>query len=258
MAATSDNAIDPLDYGHALVAPFQGFPTAGLLTTPVWKYIRLAPRSGASVALGFSNGDPAIAQMNVGQGTCFLVATAASLDSVDRDVDPPRPWTALPIWPSFPPLMQEMVRLAVAGRAADRNITVGEELHGSVSAATAQTAVTLSGPGGFVERLPIRVAGGEARWTSSPLPMSGVYEAHIGSSVQRFAVNLNCAESDLTRIDPALLPSQLQLHSDAAADDSPTPAGGASGSYFRWFLAAVLLLLIVEPCLAWQFGRDGR
>ena len=159
----SEDLFDPLDYRHAVVAAFQGFPKAGLLSTPVWKYIRLAPRAGSTVALGFLNGDPAIVEGRVGQGTCFLVATAASSDSFDRSVDPPRPWTALPLWPSFPPLMQEMVRLTVAGRNANRNIAVGDELHGSVPGVSSEAHVTLAGPGRFVERLPIRVQEGQTR-----------------------------------------------------------------------------------------------
>ena len=41
-------AFDPLDYRHSLVRPFQGNEGAGLLTTPIWKYFRLAPLEGGA------------------------------------------------------------------------------------------------------------------------------------------------------------------------------------------------------------------
>jgi hypothetical protein len=251
----SQDFFDPLDYRHAVLAAFQGFPKAGLLSTPVWKHVRLAPRAGSTVALGFLNGDPAVVEGHVGRGTCFLVATAASSDSLDRSVDPPRPWTALPLWPSFPPLMQEMVQLTVAGRAANRNIAVGDELRGSVPGVSSEAHLTLSGPGRFVERLPIHIQEGQARWSSPQLQTAGVYQAEFSGAVQHFAVNLDCTESNLTRLDAGLLPEQLHVQPAAPPDEATGRDGATSRSYFRWCLAAVLLLLVAEPCLAWQWGR---
>ncbi|MBI3837205.1 MAG: BatA domain-containing protein, partial [Planctomycetia bacterium] len=51
---------DPLNYRHPLVSAFQGREQAGLLTTPVYKYFRLAliPQSKGRVALAFEGGDP--------------------------------------------------------------------------------------------------------------------------------------------------------------------------------------------------------
>src|SRR5207245_641023 len=102
-------------------------------------------------------------------------------------------WTALPTWPSFPPLMHEMLRLALAGRTADRNVLVGDDLTGIAPEISADV-VSLVGPGGLNERLPIHVDSGERRWTYSHPTVTGIYEAQIGTTVQRYAVNVDPRE----------------------------------------------------------------
>jgi hypothetical protein len=263
VAATGKYVLDPLDYRHPIVAPFRGFPQAGLLTTPVWKYVRLTPLAGATTALAFDNGDPAIVEAAVGKGRSILVATAASSDSLDHASGQPAPWTALPAWPSFPPLVHEMLRLALAGRSEDRNVLVGDELTGRLADPPPEQTLTLTGPRGLHERLSVRSDSGETQWSYSPLNVSGLYEVRAGSlspagaGLQRFAVNVNPREGDLTRIDPALLPAQFHHESAEAGGGAGQLTAGDSTTYFRWLLCGVFALLIVEPCLASWMGR-GR
>ncbi len=256
---TGQYRLNALDYRHPIVAPFRGFEQAGLVTTPVWKYVQLGPLQGAKTALAFDNGDPAIVEARLGHGRTILVATAGSPQSVDRTSDPPTPWTALAEWPSFPPLVHEMLRFALAGKSEGRNLLVGEELTGLVPAAAFSESVVLSGPNHQEERLPITMAGGEARWSFGGASISGEYSAKLGQTTQRYAVNVNPRESDPARFDPDLLPSQLTREPQWADDEEfpPSAAASDSRSYFRWLLGGVLALLLVEPILAWRFGR-GR
>src|SRR5205823_12089950 len=80
-APTGTYTFDPLDYRHPISSPFRGFPKSGLLTTPTWEYVRLAPLEGTKTALGFSSGGRGIVARQIGRGRCILVATAASLIS---------------------------------------------------------------------------------------------------------------------------------------------------------------------------------
>jgi hypothetical protein len=67
---------------------------------------------------------------------------------------------------------------------------------------------------------------------------SGVYGIRTGKEEQKFAVNVNTRESDLSRFDADALPSQFtrELHT---TDDAPSAlAGGAGASYFRLLLGA--------------------
>ena len=91
-----------MGYRHPLLAAFRGREGAGLLTTPVYQYFKLdvPENSPSKVALAFTNGDPAIVERPVGRGRAILVATSA-------DADPA--WTVMPVWPSYLPLVQELL-----------------------------------------------------------------------------------------------------------------------------------------------------
>ncbi|HTN75778.1 MAG TPA: VWA domain-containing protein [Pirellulaceae bacterium] len=264
LAPTGEYRLNPLEYRHPIVAVFEKHTRAGLLTTPVWKYMKLTPYDATKsrVALAFDTGDPAIITEPIGRGRVVLVATAASIQSQDRTTTPPTPWTALSTWPSFPPLVQETLAYAIAGQRAQRNLLVSDDLSGVLPGATSQQAVQLIAPGGHSERLQLKFAGDDAVWDYGDTHFSGVYEATLGpprATSQLFAVNVNTRESDLARVDPETLPSQLSR--DLPSESSPVAAlagGGHPAELFRYFLSAVLVLLVVETVLAWRFGSGAR
>ena len=249
--------LNPLEYEHPIVAVFRGHLTSGLLTTPIWKYARLMPLPNAKIALAFDNGDPALVETRVGRGRSILCATAASPEPVDRTTTPPTPWTALSSWPSFPPLMHEMLNHAIVGRAESRNVVVGDDLSGVLDSATAEAQVTLLHPDGSSEKLLVSTDGRETRWSRPYVTTSGIYEAQAGTIKQKFAVNVNTRESDLTRYDPELLAGYFSRELFSSEDASPSLLVDGGKSYFRVLLCAMLALLICEPCLAWYFGRGS-
>ncbi len=91
--ATGEYLLDPLDYQHPIVQPFRNHERAGLLTTPIWKYVRLQPAASADVqpVMAFQNGDPAMLEGVIGQGHVISVAprTRRAYRSIDRP-HPPR------------------------------------------------------------------------------------------------------------------------------------------------------------------------
>lgn len=258
LAAEAQYRLNPLDYQHPIVMPFRGHEASGLLTTPIWRYIRMSPLADAKIALAFDGGDPALVEERIGRGRSLLFATAASPDSLDRTTNPPTPWTAIASWPSFPPLVHEMLSQAIIGRTEGRNVVVGDDLTGLVHGATADAQVALSRPDGSVERLPLVPEGPDARWTYSGVAISGVFEARPGGAApQKLAVNVNPAEGDLSRLDPDLLPSQISRDLHAGDQSAVAIVPSENSSYFRLLLGLLLALVLIEPCLAWYFGR-GR
>jgi hypothetical protein len=259
LAKNSSYRFNPLNYEHAIISSFRGHESSGLLSTPVWRYIRLQPFPGAKTVLAFDSGDTALVEEKIGRGRSVLFASAGSSESLDRSTDPPMPWTAFSSWPSFPPLLHEIVRWSLSGRDEGRNVEVGAELINLVPSALPDEQALVTLPDGGVERLPLTWEGREARWTMPETDTSGIYTATVGDRpARRFAVNLNAGEGDLSRLDPELLPSQfsrdVRSHEDPVSVLSP---GAGAGSYFRTLLAILLMLVLVEPCLAWFFGR-GR
>ena len=259
MSQEAQYRFDPLEYRHPIVGPFRGFEKSGLLTTPVWKYVRLAPSGKAAVALAFAGGDPAIVEERIGRGVSLLFASAGSPQSVDPMANPPTPWTALASWPSFPPLVQEMLLRAVSRREEGRNLRVGEEIVGAIAGGTSESAVQLSGPQGVSQKLPLITNGSESAWSFSGTTASGIYEAKLSAAgtAQSFAVNVDSRESDLERVPVDSLPSQIGLSLEAADEDGSLAATASGAALFRAALLAVLVLLGCESLLAWWIGKGA-
>ncbi len=255
-------SFDPLEYRHPIVAPFRGHERSGLLTTPIWKYVPLAPAadSGVRKALAFENGDPAVLESAYGRGHVILLATDASDSSFDGTTSPPTPWSALVAWPSFPPLVQQMLKAAVRGRTQLGNVTVGSALQGSVPPGLADASVVVTDPRGRSQRVPAEINGSDSHWTYTDTARSGVYTAAIGGApgvVQRYAVNLDTQESQLERIDPEQLPAPFGRGRADAAPVGARAEAAAPSFVFRYVLAAVLGLLLCETFLAWFVGRSA-
>jgi len=247
--------LDPLNFRHPIVAPFEGFKNAGLLTTPIWKYISLKPFPDAKTALAFRGGDATIVEEKLQKGRSIIFATAASPESLDSASG--NPWTAVSSSFSFIPLVQEMLLYATSRRDEGRNLQVGDDLVGSFPAAPPQTPLTMLLPDGRNERLSLAAKGDESLWSYSGGVVSGAYEARLGAptkAAQKFALNVNTRESDLERQPADLLPSQFNL--DAQGDSgSPAILPGSSESFFRELLLGVLILLACESVLALRMGR---
>jgi hypothetical protein len=278
--------IRPRDEQHPIVAPFRGLPQSGLLTTPVWRYLPLEPLPQAVTVAEFETGDAAIVAADVGRGRCVLVATAASWPAAQQGAAADAPWTALPTWPSFPPLVHEMVRYVLAAQVRPRHVLVGQSLVGilptprdaqpvetaragaapsaspreplasiPVSAGeTSATRIQIEGPSHLAWSVVATATEGQTSFTSGPLPRAGVYEIRSGGARMRCVANVDPAESDLARVDPSFLEGLLV---QPAVPSSAPQSAVAREQDLAWpFLALVLLMLVTEPYLAgWLSGR---
>jgi hypothetical protein len=260
VAVESQYRFDPLTYRHPLVAPFQGREQAGLLTTPIYRYFRLMPREDgkAAVALAFDNGDAAVVDASFGRGRVLLVATDGSLSSVDPQTN--TPWATMAAWPSFVPLVQEMLAVVTSGKMAAQNIRVGESLGETMPAAFAGQSLQMELPNGETHTVQLTTDARGTYWTFGNTRQSGPYRirktttsANTGSedadAAQVFAVNLDTRESDLTRIDARELPESFSTALETSADETRTTRLSRPSSLHRWLLYAVLALLFIEVIL---------
>jgi hypothetical protein len=215
--------LDPLDYRHPIVQAFRGRGQAGLLTTPVLKHFKLdLPKdSPAMIVLAMANGDPLIVEQPMHRGRVVLVATSADAS-----------WTAMPLWPSFVPLVQEIVAWCAGGQLQQQNIMVGEPLDAAIATQSGIFTVR-SGP---------------------PLGRNRVY-----------AINVDTAESDLSQVDLDELRSDVWpgvpfTHHTSWQDAGGPAVGGPAraGAYLPInILYLVLGLLFLETLLGWRFGYHG-
>jgi hypothetical protein len=174
-------------------------------------------------------------------------------------------WTAMPMWPSYVPVVQELLAYAIAGRAAQRGALVGQPLGATVSASTVGASGTIETPDGRTEPLRLRAEGDATGWSFDDTMTSGIYTARFGQSTgqgELYAVNVDTVESDLEKLSEEQLraevlpgvPLDYQTTWQAAADVSPSHLGRRA-VLARALLYGVLVLLFVETFLAWRFGR---
>jgi hypothetical protein len=246
-----------LGYAHPLVSVFRNQEQAGLLTTPVQKHFKLnvPEASRAKVALALDDGDPFVVEEPIGRGRSIIVATSADAS-----------WTAMPLWPSYVPLVQELLLLATHDSAQGRNVLVAQPLLGPRQRG-APHAVHLTLPGGESGQVRVNREGGESQWTFQETLASGLYSADSESGAtggSLFAVNVNTIESDLAQVDPVELaadvwPGVSFYHHTNWRDlgDEPATEIVRHSDLHRWMLIGVLGLLLMETFLGWFFGRRG-
>jgi len=256
--ARRQDRLDPLGYRHRIVQAFRGRERAGLLTTPVAKYIKLLPipQSKAEVALALGNGDPLVVEEPIRRGRVVLVATSADAS-----------WTPMPMLPSYLPLVQEILACAVEGQVQQRNLLVGQALGASVPAAVGAAPLALELPEGRAEPLRMRTEGDASTWSYADTYTSGVYTARYGPPISRadaYAVNVDTVESDLTALTPEelrdeVLPGVPLVHRTTweNAEGQPVSPGIQRSGLTKSLLYGVLILLFVETLLARFLGRPS-
>jgi hypothetical protein len=248
--------IDPLDYRHPIVAPFRGRERAGLLTTPIARYHRLdltASGPDVEVAAAVPGGVPLIVAAPVGRGRSVVVATDGSLTSVD--VNTGQPWTSWPTWPSFLPIVREILAYAAIGSNA-RQYRVGDSLAGSISGPVGSTNLQIIRPDGRTDYVNLRNTPIGPQWTYEETDVSGFYTLRGAESPATFAVNVDTKESDLTKADSDSLPPDVKVHETLqSSDDGAVITHLSRAGWNRSLLWSALAILFAESLLAWQFGR---
>jgi hypothetical protein len=253
------SALDPRDYRHPIVQAFRGRGQTSLLTTPVFRYFKLAlpGDSRAKTVLALANGDPLVVEQPVHRGRVVLVATSA---------DPS--WTAMPLWPSFVPLVQEIVAWCAAGQLEGRNVAVGEPIEASWAAPAAETPASVQLPDGRSRAAKLRAVGDYSSLSYADTAQSGIYQVRFGPPINRsqvFAVNVDTAEGELAWVDPDELrhdvwPDVPLVYRTSWQDLGAAAVGAAAGGGSRLhvdLLYAVLGLLFAESFLGWRLGgRD--
>jgi hypothetical protein len=253
--------IDPLEYRHPIVAPFRGRERAGLLTTPVSRYYHLVPdpnRRDVEIAAALPDGNPFIVAAPLGRGRVVVVATDASTLSADTATG--EPWTTWATWPSFLPLVRELLSNAIAGNRTERQHTVGSTIGGDKYSAAIANSLQVKRPDGDRASPATRVTADGIVWSYSETNLSGIYTVRgVGEDPpQQFAVNVDSAESDLAKADIKRLPPEIKMRTEPSSSrDSNAVDVLAKSAWNQNLLWGVLALMLAESYLAWLFGRGA-
>jgi hypothetical protein len=261
--------LNPLKYRHPLIAEFRGQDKGNLLNTPVYRYYRLESIEGSKsqTAIEFLNDkkDPFIVSESFGLGRSLVAATGVE-----------RSWTTLSLSPGFVPLVQEMLSYASGGRTTGDVTLVGNPLTGVIPRTSTMPHVTVrmpenpdakaSKPERSQSLAEVTAQVDLIRWSYSNTPYAGIYGVDFSGSGTwtPYVVNVDPAESDLTKLSPARFTekswtgvrfayaNELQDFSDPA----PTfVVAGDADPIHRWLLMTALAAALTE---SWLAGRIGR
>ena len=218
-------------------------------------------RKRVIVPLKYNDGQPAILIREYGMGKVALVTTTAD-----------KHWNNLPAHLAHLPMMNDLVHYLVHERGSRHNLTVGGTFSLRWPSEDLLKEVSVGPPEGHEEDKrtikptppdagkAVVLSCPDARW-AGPYTLTVVGE---GEPRDRFVVNVDPTESDLTPMPPEELRKRLKKHipeldftevNDREKIDLAIKTKSA-GREFWWGLAmAVLALAVVETFLAWLFGR---
>jgi hypothetical protein len=226
------------DYGHAVFEPFRAPRSGDFSTTRVYGYRLLTARPNAATLARFDGGTPALVEATVGRGHVLVWATTLDLS-----------WNDLALKPVYLPFIHQLVREAAGYREQPGWVTVGQAI--DVPATSGSVPAVVLGPDGQRQSPPEGAS-------ALVVEQAGFYDvrgAREGQSLQVVASNVDLAESDLTRIDPAEVGVAVTGHpvgGGPAGQPTTVPDEVQEQAQRIWWylLLAGILLLIAESWLA--------
>ena len=254
---TPDNyaMLAQVDFQHPLFAPFADARFNDFTKLHFWKYRRfdLSGIPGARVVARFDRGDPALIEVPVGKGRALVLASGWNPDDSQ--------WA---LSTKFVPWIMALLELAGGVAPSTTAYTVGDAIPlaawGTLSGSGAEPAAVV-GPDG--DRHPL--AAGANAFNETLLP--GFYRVEGDAAGRSVAVNLEASEGrtvplaadELERLGaPATTPESVAAAkptTPALVTPDSTAAEGRQ-KLWRWFLAATLIVLLVESGLAgWSARR---
>ena len=212
----------------------------------------LSPKAAAAALIKLDDSQPLLAERSVGAGSVLLLGSGVHVD-----------WTNLPLKPLFLPLLVRLT-LHLAGAENERTMAMaGAPVtlplgRGKFHNQDGQPEVDVIRPSGEVVRIRKTDQGAEG-WRYDDTHETGVY---LVRQVNRkppkqmaFAVNIDPAESDPATVSQAELQARFgtrpMLFCDNLSELAVTIERLREGtSLWEWFLAAVLVFLVLEVFLA--------
>ncbi len=239
---------------HPVMLRFARHPRAGLQTSRLNQYIavRIPDSSPAESIFSAGNGDPLLIEHSLGEGRCLIVTTA--LD--DR-------WGSWVLWPSFVPLVHEMVTFVAAGKLDHQALVVGDFYRLWLPEDAPQSRIIVEGPDLQSVSMRTTFSSRGMQAETAPLLLPGIYELErVGGTVpstEFLAVNVDAHEGDLDPADlEALNHASERIRVESVNSWQSTTrmsdeSADLASLLARRLLTVVLCLLVIEPILARNF-----
>jgi hypothetical protein len=225
-------------WGDPLFAPFSGRGREGLMGAHFQRYMLVeggTRADGSEVLAAYDDGAPAFITARRGRGRVLLFTS-----TLDRD------WGDFAIRTSYLPLMQRAAAW-LAGALDERETLEGRVGQTVVLRPDPQAQVTsVKAPSGAA--VPARIEADHGLQIG-PLPEPGLYRTYDGAAQlvpgSQFAVTLDPADSDLTRLDEG----QLQAYFGEEAVRGPGGAADRRVPMWTWLVVTAAMAFFAEGLL---------
>lgn len=185
----------------------------------VGRHFSTYPEAGSETILSTASGDPFLLRKGLGGGSVYLFTSTADTS-----------WSDLPISPVFLPIVKELMDTSGNSGVRKRSYLAGEIA--AIDVPPGAEGVEVSGPGG--EKTPLSGADPVFAGTDAP----GIYTVtQGGKSLYSFSVNVDPAESDLSRIT---------IESAAPGETGRPGFVKVFNELWRYFLWGAIALFISE------------
>jgi hypothetical protein len=236
-----------IEFAHPLFAPFADPRFSDFTKIHFWKHRRLSFGStNTHIVARFDDSAPAIAQMNIGKGTLFVLASGWHPGD-----------SQLALSSKFVPLLYSLLEIGGALKAQSLAFTVGDPV--DMSSLHATNTLTVRKPDGATATLTPDVK--SFGQTDTP----GVYIVSGVEPPLRFAVNIAPEESKTMpmgteQLEQLGVPVRVQpvtTERQIARREAQLKAAELENhqKLWRWLIAATLVVLIVET---WVAARASR
>jgi hypothetical protein len=225
-------------WGDPLFAPFSGRGREGLISARFQRYMLVeggTRADGSEVLATYDDGAPAFITARRGRGRVLLFTS-----TLDRD------WADFAIRTSYLPLMQRAAAW-LAGALDERETLEGRVGQTVTLRPDPQAPVaTVKSPSGAA--VPVRAEADHGLHVG-PLPEPGLYRAYDAAAqllpASQFAVTLDPADSDLTRLDEA----QLQAYFGEEAVRGPGGTADRRVPIWTWLVVTAAMAFFAEGML---------
>jgi hypothetical protein len=238
---------------HPLLSIFADPASVDLSALKVYRAFPLTVAEGSAgrVLWRYTNGGVALAERPFGRGRVLLLTTTADAE-----------WTNLPHKPAFLPLVHRAVYYLARSGQESWNLAPGEVVSLPVAVGDLEVPAEVGRPGGAADEVKPELTPQGPQLLYPRTAEAGFYEFRRRGEDEPFAlyaVNVDTAESDLT----AYRASDLEgLFAGAPVRVLPEEASLTQGlresregrELWRWFLAAVVGLALVETFLGRAFA----
>ncbi len=115
-------------------------------------------------------------------------------------------WTTWPLHQSYPPIMEQIVLEAAAGRLSERNVRVGQPIDRALPASAGGAAVEVTRPDDARVAAKLQPSGDVSLFHFEETDLAGLYRAKFAAPLgteSLFAANPDPTESDPAKLDRA-------------------------------------------------------